>query len=143
MKKVLSNAQKHVDDLEAHIKQGEKLLEEKEDAIDEISSKVATTNVGDVEAAKTIKKAQEQKSKSMEQAQQKALEDPAKTGEDLSRTELKKRAKAAEEEIVKTKEKAEELNEEIDSLKPEVAKAEEQLKTLQNVQKQSSAQEGS
>jgi chromosome segregation ATPase len=143
LKKVLSNAQKHVDDLEAHIKQGEKLLEEKEDAIDEISSKVATTNVGDVEAAKTIKRAQEQKSKSMEQAQQKALEDPAKTGEDLSKAELKKRAKAAEEEIVKTKEKAEELNEEIDSLKPEVAKAEEQLKTLQNVQKQSSAQEGS
>lgn len=52
LKKVLQNAQKHVDDLEAHIKQGEKLLEEKEDAIDEIKSKVATTNVGDVEAAK-------------------------------------------------------------------------------------------
>lgn len=62
----MSNAQKHVDDLEAHIKQGEKLLEEKEDAIDEIKTKVATTNVGDVEAAKNIKSAKAKKSESIE-----------------------------------------------------------------------------
>ena len=57
LKKVLSNAQKHVDDLEAHIKQGEKLIEEKQDNIDDIKSKEATTNVGDLEAAKMIMKA--------------------------------------------------------------------------------------
>lgn len=59
LKKVLANAQKHVDDLEAHIKQGEKLLEEKQDAVDEIKTKEQTTNVGDLEAAKQIKKAKE------------------------------------------------------------------------------------
>jgi hypothetical protein len=42
---VLANAQKHVDDLEAHIKQGEKLIEEKQDTIDEINSKEALFNV--------------------------------------------------------------------------------------------------
>ena len=39
-------------DLETHIKQGEQLLEQKEDEIDEITKKVATTNVADVEAAR-------------------------------------------------------------------------------------------
>jgi hypothetical protein len=54
---VLANAEKHVDDLEAHIKQGEKLVEEKQDTVDEIKSKEATTNVGDLESAKMINKA--------------------------------------------------------------------------------------
>jgi hypothetical protein len=91
----LSNAQKHVDDLEAHIKQGEKLLEEKEDAEEEIKTKLATTNVGDVEAAKNIKRAKTQKSDSIEKGLAKALDDPVKTGEDLSKSELKKRAEIA------------------------------------------------
>lgn len=95
LKKVLSNAQKHVDDLEAHIKQGEKLLEEKEDAEEEIKTKLATTNVGDVEAAKNIKRAKTQKSDSIEKGLAKALDDPVKTGEDLSKSELKKRAEIA------------------------------------------------
>jgi hypothetical protein len=47
LKKVLANAQKHVDDLEAHIKQGEKLIEEKQETIHDIKSKEASTNVGD------------------------------------------------------------------------------------------------
>ena len=54
---MLFNAQKHVDDLESHMKQGEKLIEEKQDTVDEIKSKEATTNVGDLESAKMIMKA--------------------------------------------------------------------------------------
>ena len=112
LKKVLDNAQKHVDDLEAHIKQGEKLLEEKEDAIDEITTKVKTTNVGDVEAATQINKAKKVKAESIEKAQAKALDDPVKTGEVLSKTDLKKRAEAAKEAGEKSKEQAEELRDE-------------------------------
>jgi hypothetical protein len=68
LKKVLSNAQKHVDDLETHIKQGERLVEEKQDTIDNIKTKEATTNVGDLESAKMIMKAKISKSESMEKA---------------------------------------------------------------------------
>ena len=130
LKKVLLNAQKHVEDLEAHIKQGEKLLEEKEETIDEIKTKVATTNVGDVEAAKNIQRAKAHKSESMEKEQAKALDNPEKTGRDLSKEDLKKRAKLAAESGEKSKEQAEELKEEADSLKPDITKAEEELQSL-------------
>ena len=73
------------------------LLEEKEEAIEEIKTKVATTNVGDVEAAKNIKKAKESKSDSIEKQQAKALDDPEKTAKELSKEDLKKRAKLAAE----------------------------------------------
>ena len=63
----------------------------------------------------------------MEKEQAKALDDPEKTGKDLSKEDLKKRAKLAAEAGEKSKEKAEELKEEADSLKPDVTKAEEEL----------------
>jgi hypothetical protein len=143
LKKVLDSAEKHVDDLEAHIKQGEKLVEEKEDAIDDITSKIKTTNVGDVEAARQIKKDKEQKSESIEKIKEQALDDPVKTGKKLSKAQLKDRAKAAKDLAIKSKEQAEELREEADSLKPDVAKAEDQIKVLEKVKAESTAQEGS
>ena len=79
----------------------------------------------------------------MEKAQAKALGDPVKTGEELSKTQLKKRAEVALEQIDKSKEKAEELKEEADSLKPDVTKAEETLKTLMDVKAKSDAPDDS
>ena len=52
--KVLDNAQSHVTDLEDHIKQGESLLEAKENKIEEIESKLKKTNDADVGQAKLI-----------------------------------------------------------------------------------------
>jgi methyl coenzyme M reductase gamma subunit len=56
----------------------------------------------------------------MEKDQSSALDDPIKTGEELSKEQLKKRALAAKDQEVKSKEKAEDLKDEADSLKPEV-----------------------
>ena len=45
---VLSNAQKHVKDLEDHIKEGEKLAEDKEKNIETIDEDIDKTNPVDV-----------------------------------------------------------------------------------------------
>lgn len=48
----------------------------------------------------------------MKKAVENALDDPVKTGETLSKEQLKKRANAAKDQEVKSKEKAEELKDE-------------------------------
>ena len=50
----------------------------------------------------------------MEKAKTSALDDPIKTGEELTKEQLKKRALVAKEQEVKSKEKAEDLRDEAD-----------------------------
>ena len=52
---VLNNAQKHVADLESHIKKGEKLVDDKSKKLDKLEKSVKATNQVDVAAAKVIK----------------------------------------------------------------------------------------
>ena len=51
---MLDNAKSHVTDLEDHIKQGEKLLEVKDNSIEEIETKLKKTNDADIGQAKLI-----------------------------------------------------------------------------------------
>jgi len=54
LEKVLDNAKKHVSDLEDHIKQGGKLIDAKDNSINNIERKLAKTSDVDVGQAKLI-----------------------------------------------------------------------------------------
>ena len=54
LEKVLENAKKHVSDLEDHIKQGDKLIDAKDNSIGNIDRKLAKTSDVDVGQAKLI-----------------------------------------------------------------------------------------
>lgn len=80
---VLANAQKHVKDLESHIKKGEKLIEKKERELGELEGNINATDSVDVKLAKEgnnikkIEKEEKEEKKTSEEdaSKKKSLED--------------------------------------------------------------------